>query len=169
MLDFRGKALLRGLLGYWPPSLSTNHAPIPMMLPATLENKKKSLVRIVSGCSKKIVHGWGGSWILNLPYGFLNSLSFPNNISQENPLRIWRVFPEPSPMPFRASWDPLKSAKKSSPQTEPATNTRPPCIQTPRRTTKRAPWVPNIYFFVPGKFLSEKRENQNMKDTKDCS
>lgn len=86
-----------------------------------------------------------------MDYGFLNSLSFPNNISQETPLRIWRV----RAFQCHGHPNPFKSAKTSSPQTEPATNTRPPCIQTPRRTTKRAPWVPNIYF-VPGKFLSTK-------------
>ena len=83
-------------------------------------------------------------------------------ISQENPLRIWRVRPRAISNAFPGILGPLKSAKKSSPQTEPATNTRPPCIQTPRRTTKRAPWIPNI-FFVPEKCLSNNVKTKTWK------
>ena len=78
-----GRPFLRGLLGYWPPSLSTNHAPISMMLPATLE-KKRSLVRIVTkGCSNKNLHRWGGSSI------FPMSKKSPTAPTERTPKQTW--------------------------------------------------------------------------------
>ena len=51
------KALLRGLVGYWPPSLSTNHAPIPIMLPVTLEKNISCQNRVGVFKKKKVSTG----------------------------------------------------------------------------------------------------------------
>ena len=86
-----------------------------------------------------------------MDYSFLNSLRFPNKISQETPLRIWRVrafqcHRHPS---LQISEDVL-SPNRASHQYSTTMHTNAPAHH------KKGSLGPKHLIFVPGKFISKK-------------
>lgn len=87
-VGFQGEGLIEGAIRLLAAIIVHKSCANSIDVARNIGKQKEVSCQNRVGVFKKIVRGWSGSWILNLPYGFLNSLSFPNNISQENPLRI---------------------------------------------------------------------------------